>query len=218
MNRQPAARPILLYLVTEDWYFLSHRLPMALAAQRAGYDVHVATRVRTRTAPPIEAYGFTLHPLILAARQLQSAATFFHHSAGAAPVPDAVARSRASRRAAARLGRLAGGGRAAGRSLNALAGLGYGFHVRHASRRVLRASNIALLVRLLLAHPSVGGAGAKPGRPRRDRSLGNSAAIACSFPGRASISNCLIAAVRAGGAGDRRLSSAGCSKTRASAR
>ena len=24
-----------MYLVTEDWYFLSHRLPMALAAQRA---------------------------------------------------------------------------------------------------------------------------------------------------------------------------------------
>ena len=37
--------PVLLYLVTEDWYFLSHRLPMALAAQQAGYQVHVATRV-----------------------------------------------------------------------------------------------------------------------------------------------------------------------------
>lgn len=54
--------PVLLYLVTEDWYFLSHRLPMALAAQAAGYDVHVATHLNGRGAE-IEAYGFTLHPL-----------------------------------------------------------------------------------------------------------------------------------------------------------
>lgn len=56
------ARPVLLYLVTEDWYFLSHRLPMACAAQRAGYDVHVATSVG-RHGAEIEKYGFTLHPL-----------------------------------------------------------------------------------------------------------------------------------------------------------
>jgi glycosyltransferase involved in cell wall biosynthesis len=54
--------PILLYLVTEDWYFLSHRLPMAKAAQAAGYDVHVATRVGTCGAT-IEGHGFRLHPL-----------------------------------------------------------------------------------------------------------------------------------------------------------
>ncbi len=40
-----AERPRLLFVVTEDWYFLSHRLPLALAAQRAGYKVAVATRV-----------------------------------------------------------------------------------------------------------------------------------------------------------------------------
>jgi glycosyltransferase involved in cell wall biosynthesis len=57
-----SAPPSLLYLVTEDWYFLAHRLPMALAAQQAGYDVHVATRVGNRGAD-IEAHGFTLHPL-----------------------------------------------------------------------------------------------------------------------------------------------------------
>lgn len=57
---QPARR--LLYLVSEDWYFRSHRLPMALAAQRAGYEVHVATRVQADGAA-IEALGFTLHPL-----------------------------------------------------------------------------------------------------------------------------------------------------------
>ena len=54
--------PVLVYLVTEDWYFLSHRLPMALAAQQAGYQVHVATRV-AKGAADIERFGFTLHSL-----------------------------------------------------------------------------------------------------------------------------------------------------------
>jgi glycosyltransferase involved in cell wall biosynthesis len=54
--------PVLVYLVTEDWYFLSHRLPMARAAQRAGYEVHVATNVVDGGAA-IEGYGFKLHPL-----------------------------------------------------------------------------------------------------------------------------------------------------------
>src|SRR5712692_1515418 len=35
----------LLFLVTEDWYFVSHRLELAVAARQAGYDVVVATRV-----------------------------------------------------------------------------------------------------------------------------------------------------------------------------
>ncbi len=38
--------PRILYVVTEDWYFLSHRLPMARAAKEAGYEVHVATRIK----------------------------------------------------------------------------------------------------------------------------------------------------------------------------
>ncbi len=52
----------LLYVVTEDWYFLSHRLPMARAAREAGYDVHVATRLN-RGKAAIEAEGFTPHAL-----------------------------------------------------------------------------------------------------------------------------------------------------------
>ena len=43
---QAGARPKLLFLVTEDWYFCSHRLPAARAARDAGYEVIVATRVR----------------------------------------------------------------------------------------------------------------------------------------------------------------------------
>jgi glycosyltransferase involved in cell wall biosynthesis len=52
----------ILYVVTEDWYFLSHRLPMARAAREAGYDVHVATRLN-RGKAAIEAEGFTPYAL-----------------------------------------------------------------------------------------------------------------------------------------------------------
>lgn len=38
-------KPKLLYFVTEDWYFCSHRLALAKAAQMAGYEVSVITRV-----------------------------------------------------------------------------------------------------------------------------------------------------------------------------
>src|SRR3974390_803440 len=55
------ARPRLLYVVSEDWYFLSHRLPMARAARDAGFEVHVATRVKDG-GTAIEAEGFVLHP------------------------------------------------------------------------------------------------------------------------------------------------------------
>lgn len=56
--------PKLLFLVTEDWYFCSHRLPLARAAKAAGFDVIVATRVNhERHAAAIAAEGFRLIPL-----------------------------------------------------------------------------------------------------------------------------------------------------------
>lgn len=54
--------PRILYVVTEDWYFLSHRLPMARAAKDAGYEVHVATRLKDGKAA-IEREGFVAHGL-----------------------------------------------------------------------------------------------------------------------------------------------------------
>lgn len=57
-----AAKPRIIYLVTEDWVFVSHRLPIARAARDAGYDVVVATRVADHGAT-IEREGFTLVPL-----------------------------------------------------------------------------------------------------------------------------------------------------------
>ncbi len=52
----------ILYLVSEDWYFVSHRLPMARAARNAGYEVHVVTRVDT-CGEDIQREGFRLHPI-----------------------------------------------------------------------------------------------------------------------------------------------------------
>jgi glycosyltransferase involved in cell wall biosynthesis len=60
-------RPKLLFLVTEDWYFCSHRLPLALGAQAAGFDVVVASRVN-RHGPIIESYGLRLVPLTITRR------------------------------------------------------------------------------------------------------------------------------------------------------
>lgn len=54
----------LLYVVTEDKAFLSHRLPMARAARDAGFDVHVATSVGSH-ADAIRAEGFTVHSIPL---------------------------------------------------------------------------------------------------------------------------------------------------------
>ena len=54
----------LLYVANEDWAFLLNRLPMARAAQRAGFEIHVATRVKDG-ARAIEAEGFILHPIPL---------------------------------------------------------------------------------------------------------------------------------------------------------
>lgn len=59
--------PKLLFLVTEDWYFCSHRLPLARAARAAGYEVVVATRVG-RHADAITAEGFKLIPIDLRRR------------------------------------------------------------------------------------------------------------------------------------------------------
>src|SRR6266700_584274 len=54
--------PKLLYLVTEDWFFASHFLPMAREARGMGFEVVVATRVREQ-ATRIAAEGFRVVPL-----------------------------------------------------------------------------------------------------------------------------------------------------------
>lgn len=51
----------LLFFVTEDWYFCSHRLSLGVAAKAAGYDVVVVTRVREH-GERITAAGLRLIP------------------------------------------------------------------------------------------------------------------------------------------------------------
>jgi glycosyltransferase involved in cell wall biosynthesis len=59
-----AARPKILFVVAEDWYFWSHRRPIAAAALQSGYDVFVATRVGD-CGEKIVGAGFRLIPLRL---------------------------------------------------------------------------------------------------------------------------------------------------------
>jgi glycosyltransferase involved in cell wall biosynthesis len=57
----------LIFFVTEDWYFCSHRLPLALAAKEAGFEVSVVTRVCSH-GEQIKAAGLELIPLELSRR------------------------------------------------------------------------------------------------------------------------------------------------------
>jgi glycosyltransferase involved in cell wall biosynthesis len=57
----------LIFFITEDWYFCSHRLFLAVAAREAGYDVSVVTRVRSH-GKQIRDAGLDLIPLDIARR------------------------------------------------------------------------------------------------------------------------------------------------------
>ena len=58
------SRKRLLLIVNDAGFFLSHRLPVALAARAAGFDVHVATGRSAATAE-IAAQGLCFHELRL---------------------------------------------------------------------------------------------------------------------------------------------------------
>lgn len=60
-------KPRILFFITEDWYFWSHRLPIARAARDAGFEVIVATRV-DQHKKRIENEGFRLIPIGLERR------------------------------------------------------------------------------------------------------------------------------------------------------
>ena len=62
-------RSKLLFVVTEDWFFVSHRLAVAVAAKRAGYAVSVVTRVR-KHGDIIRAAGLILIPFENSRRSL----------------------------------------------------------------------------------------------------------------------------------------------------
>lgn len=58
------SRKRLLFVVNVDWFFLSHRLPIALEAMRQGYEVHVAAASTGRDRE-LEGLGLQFHPLPL---------------------------------------------------------------------------------------------------------------------------------------------------------
>jgi glycosyltransferase involved in cell wall biosynthesis len=64
-----AQRNKLLFFVTEDWYFVAHRLALAVAAKEAGYAVSVVTRVR-KHGEIIRAAGLMLIPFENSRRSL----------------------------------------------------------------------------------------------------------------------------------------------------
>ncbi|KTD60734.1 glycosyltransferase family 4 protein [Legionella shakespearei] len=52
----------LIFVVNVDWFFISHRLPIAEAALQMGYEVHIAASL-TSHAEALKAKGFIVHPL-----------------------------------------------------------------------------------------------------------------------------------------------------------
>lgn len=149
-----AARPKLLYLVSEDWYFFSHRLPLAVAAKAAGFDVVVATRV-DRHAERIRDAGLRLIPITLAraglhpAREVQSVAQLISlyrreapdlvHNVALKPV---IYGTLAARRAGAK------------GIVNAIMGLGWVFSSESAKARALRPF-VRSALRYALSGPNV---------------------------------------------------------------
>ncbi len=55
-------KPRILFFITEDWYFWSHRLPIARAARDVGFEVLIATRVN-QNKERIKNEGFKLIPI-----------------------------------------------------------------------------------------------------------------------------------------------------------
>lgn len=64
-------KPKLIFVVTEDWYFLSHRMPTVRGAQQAGYEVAVITSDGKARAA-IEAQGVRVIPFSFDRRSLKA--------------------------------------------------------------------------------------------------------------------------------------------------
>jgi glycosyltransferase involved in cell wall biosynthesis len=146
-------RPRLLLVVTEDWYFLSHRLPLARAALAAGYTVGLATRVGDRAAE-ITAAGIDLLPLqamrrrdigpLSVARSVAELASVYrrwapdivHHVAMKPIICGGIAARRAG----------------VHRVVNAVAGFGYVFSSDTLRARILRPA-VRLALRSVLQRP-----------------------------------------------------------------
>jgi len=146
--------PRLLFLVTDDRYFMSHRLPMARAAAAEGFEVHVGTRAKS-FSEAIRAEGFTVHDLpweklkrspldivrdIWAIRRLyQSLKPDIVHHIALVPVI---------------FGQLAATGLSVS-TVNTIAGLGSGFIGRGFKGKILKSALVLALRTLLLRRHSI---------------------------------------------------------------
>ena len=54
----------ILFIANVDWFFISHRLPIAIEASKKGYEIHIAS-VFTQSPIQLKKYGFRLHPIKL---------------------------------------------------------------------------------------------------------------------------------------------------------
>lgn len=61
-NKVDYVKPRLLIVANVDWFFLSHRLPVALGALKSGYEVHVAASL-TEPIERMQSYGFIVHSI-----------------------------------------------------------------------------------------------------------------------------------------------------------
>ena len=142
----------IMLVISEDWFFLSHRRALAEACLAAGWQVVVATHITDR-AEIIRQAGFILEPLPLERgglnpwRELRCvirlAAVLLRHR------PDILHSVALKPLLYANLPALFLGPRA---RVSAIAGLGYAFTGRDLARRALKAG-LELALRLVLRRP-----------------------------------------------------------------
>lgn len=133
------ARPSLLYLVTEDWYFWKHRGHLARAARDAGFRVMVAA-APGKFVKNIEDEGFEYYPLSLERKSVNPLGqarvllrlTILYRSLRPDIVHHVAVKPILYGAVAARLAGIK-------RRVNALTGLGYVFTANGLKRRLLRA-------------------------------------------------------------------------------
>lgn len=141
-----------LIVVTEDWYFWSHRLPLARALRSAGFTVSVATRVDAH-GDRIRAEGFELHDLPTLRRGLPSVlepATVLRLALLYRRLNPSLVVQVALKPVV--LGALAGRLSHLPPTLNILTGMGFVFTSTKVKARLLRPA-IARLMGVLLDHP-----------------------------------------------------------------
>lgn len=148
------ARPRIVFLVNHTGFFLSHRLPLALAAREAGYDVHVATP-RSKHVPTLQQTGLPWEEVRLSrssvnpfveARSIASIHALYrrlrpalvHHVTAKPVIYGTIA------------ARMAG----VPAVVNAVSGMGHAFSAGGIGRSMLRGM-ISTAYRLALRHPNM---------------------------------------------------------------